>query len=174
MEVWLPVPGYEGCYEVSSLGRVKSLRRQVAHPTGGLCWRRERILKPGTCHGGYLMVSLCSKGSCIASPVAHLVATAFLGPRPQGMEVCHCNGVRTDNRVENIRYGTPAGNHADKLAHGTDNRGNKHPLAKLTEANVLEIRALRGVETQANIAKRFGVSGVLVSRVQRREAWKHL
>lgn len=109
-ERWAPIKGYEGAYEVSSLGQIRSLPGHYRHA---------KILKPGTIGKGYQGVSLCLDGKVKGFYVHHLVAAAFIGPRPEGLDVCHNNGDQTDNRIENLRYDTVNGNMRDSIAHGT-------------------------------------------------------
>ena len=109
-EVWLAVAGYEGAYEVSDLGRVRSL-------PGGQ--RHGKVLKPGRLGRGYLCVSLCVNGVVHRVYIHHIVAAAFIGPRPEGMDVCHGPTGFTDNRAVNLRYDTRHANMRDSIADGT-------------------------------------------------------
>lgn len=123
-EDWMPIEGYEGRYEVSSQGRVKSLRRldDSAIPRA----IRERILKPKVGSHGCETVSL-HKGGATTFTVHSLVARAFLGDPGKGFEVCHIDGSRTNNTLENLRWDTRTGNNLDQVRHGT------HPHAFKTE-----------------------------------------
>lgn len=114
-EEWRPIPGYEGAYEVSDLGRVRSLPRLVpAGPHGGKRPIPGGLLKPTIQHFGYAQVKLAGK-----SRLVHwLVADAFLGGRPEGMQVCHSNGDPGDNRAINLRVDTVASNMSDTVRHG--------------------------------------------------------
>lgn len=102
---WRPVVGFEGRYEVSDDGQVRSL-----------CWERVRILKPGLSSNKYFTVTI---GRGNTRTVHSLVAEAFLGPRPEGMEVLHIDGSRDNNHVSNLRYGTRSQNIQDAVALGT-------------------------------------------------------
>lgn len=106
-ETWSPVPGYEGLYDVSNLGRV-------------LGWHRRKLLAPDAVKGGYLRVGLCRNGVSKGYLVHVLVATAFIGPCPRGQKARHLNGKASNNRAENIAWGTHSENMQDRLAHGTD------------------------------------------------------
>lgn len=107
-ERWLPVVGYEGRYEVSDQGRVRSLLR------GG------RYLKPLYDRKGYLYVCLTGARSVQKRyPVHGLVLGAFTGPRPPGMVCRHGTGGKEDNRLSNIRWGTPSENNYDLVRDGT-------------------------------------------------------
>lgn len=102
-EQWKPVVGYEGLYEVSNLGRVKSLAREVVGHGGSTYRIMDRILKPAG--GRYPQVALCKGGTSKSYRIHTLVVEAFIGPRPTGGDytVDHVNKDKKDNRVENLR-----------------------------------------------------------------------
>jgi hypothetical protein len=106
MEIWKAIPGYEGQYEVSDQGRVKSYRRD----------HEGRFLRPGRMPGGHLSVAL---GRGNSQCVHKLVLLAFVGPAPDKHECCHNNGNPADNRLENLRWGTRRENILDAVRHGT-------------------------------------------------------
>lgn len=116
-EIWLPVPS-NPVYEVSDRGRVRSTDTVVwGGERAGWCRRKGRILKPGIASNGYPTIVL---GRKIGTRTVHsLVAEAFLGPPPPGMEVRHKDGCRTNPRLENLEYGTRLDNINDAMAHGT-------------------------------------------------------
>jgi HNH endonuclease/NUMOD4 motif len=171
-EQWLPVVGYEGLYSVSSLGRIRSEVRRVKHPMGGIVQLRERILRDSRAGRGYRKVALCREGTQTTRAVHKIVAEAFIGPCPEGQEVAHDDGVKSNNRASNIRYDTPVGNAADKLRHGTDARGERSPNAKVTAAQVLAIR--RDQSDQRIVAARYGIRQSTVSNIRTRKTWAHL
>ena len=120
VEQWKPVHGYEGIYEVSSHGRVRSLDRTVTYSDGRVCRRKGKILRTTLDKYGYKVVGLCNQGRQKTRTVHSLVAEAFIGTRPEGMEVCHNDGSKTNNHVDNLRYGTSRENALDRLRHGTN------------------------------------------------------
>lgn len=125
--VWVAVPGYEGYYEVSDLGGVRSVDRLVGHPAGT---RRAlgQMLHPSVAHGtGYLRVNLTDPADSRRRTrhVHTLVLTAFMGTRPDGAVACHCDGDRTNNRLSNLRWDTPASNNADTVRHGTHRQASR-------------------------------------------------
>lgn len=125
----------------------------------------------------YPGVSLYRAGSPLKTPTIHtLVMTAFVGPCPEGMQVAHNNGDRTDNRLENLRYATPLENSGDKFEHGTVLRGEQFSFAKMTEQTVLEIRRLyeTGEFSQQSLADKFGINQTNVSQIVRRKTWTHI
>jgi hypothetical protein len=103
-----------------------------------------------------------------------LVAYAFIGPRPSpSMQVRHKDGNPSNNKLSNLEYGTASDNALDKRLHGTDNRGEKHPFAKLTEKDVSEIRDLlsQGIK-QRTIAGLYNVSQQTISVIKNNKNWK--
>jgi hypothetical protein len=118
-EEWRPVPGWEAIYEASSRGRIRSVGRTVMR--GGHRMRvATRILRPNVHHSGYLRVVFSHDGLRSERLVHWVIALAFHGPRPEGMEVRHLNGNRADNRPANLRYGTSRENSLDTVAHGNN------------------------------------------------------
>lgn len=161
-ERWLPVVGWEGLYSVSDDGRVRNTRR------GRLLSGRGHVHYPAVLlHGG--------GGKPTLKRVHRLVLEAFVGPCPNGMEACHIDGDRTNNRLTNLRWDTPRSNMDDKIRHGTTGRGPRNPQAKLTDASVREIRRLftKGVK-QAVLARRYGVTKYCVWDIVHRRRWSHL
>ena len=138
-EIWKPVLGYEGFYEVSSIGRVRSLDRWVERPPQGTRLVRGRVLKQTVQVGrdfGYPYIKVCVNGVSKTKRVHTLVCEAFHGPRPAGMQVCHNDGTRTNNTVGNLRWGTPSENQLDRIDHGTSSIGERNPNARLSEPDV--------------------------------------
>lgn len=179
-ERWLPVPGFP-YYEVSDLGRVRSINRVIPcrNRWGGvhLTAYRGCLLKPKADPYGHLAVSLSRDQVQYMCAIHRLVAEAFIGPRPPGMEACHGPGGKADNRVANLRYDTHSGNMADRLRDGTDGRGSKNPAAKLTEEAVADIRSRasagkRGI--QKRLADEYNVSPLTISFIVRRKLWTHI
>ena len=125
-EEWRPVVGYEGLYEVSSHGRVKRVTSRVWNRKGYWLTRKERVLKLGRDQDGYLHVTLSKEGKCLTQKVHRHVLKAFVGSPPDGALTRHLNGVRDDNRLENLAWGTDAENMADMEVHGTRRRGKAH------------------------------------------------
>lgn len=114
-ELWRPVVGWEGLYEVSDQGRVRSLPRTTT---------KGRVLKLRLAEG-YPAVSLSKEAVVRTRKVHKLVIEAFIGPCPEGLEVRHLNGVSTDARLLNLRYGTRSENARDRVLHGTHNHASK-------------------------------------------------
>lgn len=164
-ERWLPVTEYEGLYEVSDLGRVRSLPRNTT---------RGKILS-SSLSNGYPAVTLFRNGKRKRWLVHRLVLAAFTGPCPPGQEARHGPGGKLDERLENLCYGTRSENHLDKRRDGTSRCGEGNNKAKLTPDAVHEIRA-RAAEgvSQHVLASLFGVCQATISQVVRRKTWTHV
>ena len=162
-ENWLPVVGYEGLYEVSDLGRVRSLARNTT---------KGKVLKLGFTGDKYQMIGLYKEGVKTSFRVHCLVAFAFLGHKLDGMEIRHVNGNCLDNSRENLCYGTRQENIDDKVRHGTNLNGCKNPQAKLTKSDVLCIRS--SMESQRQLARNYGVSKSAIAFVLNRKTWAHV
>jgi hypothetical protein len=120
VETWLPVLAFEDFYEVSSEGRIRGVRRRGS--AGG-------VLAPGRHPEGYWQVTLSVDGTRTTRTLHSLVAEAFIGPCPEGMEVRHLDGQRTNTQVANLAYGTRSRNVQDAVEHGT------HHLARRTHCD---------------------------------------
>lgn len=124
-ERWLPVPTWEGVYEVSDLGRVRSVDRVIRFKDGRQRVYRGRILKPNRLPTGHLALKLSVRPRREMAQIHALVMLAFVGPRPDGMEVCHNNGDPADNRLANLRYDTRSANLRDCVRHGNHHGARK-------------------------------------------------
>lgn len=176
-ETWKDIPGFEGAYQVSDLGRVWSLDRvKIYFRNGAAITRRHkgRILQTyeNAARGGYNYVNLQTEAVGHKFRVGCLVALAFLGPRPAGHQVCHDNGVTHDDRLKNLRYDTPAGNASDKKKHGTDPRGERHGGARLTEEDVRRIKK-SGASSRV-LSDELGVGQSQINHIRRGERWSHV
>lgn len=169
-EKWIAAYNWDGFYEVSDLGRVRSLMRKGFTCIG----EREyggRAVKPIKLRNGYIAVNLTKKGRREQISVHRLVLLSFLGLPPAGHECCHNNGVRHDSRLSNLRWDTRKNNHHDKVRHGTRQSGEKNGYSKLSWKKVAFIRkcGLSSLE----LAKRYNVSASCVDKVKRRETWQN-
>jgi hypothetical protein len=165
-EEWRQVEGFDGFYEVSSLGNVRSFH---GTHTG------VRILRPDVLRNGYLLVTLWNGKKRRREMIHVLVLEAFVSKRPPGMYACHDDGTRTNNVVGNLRWDTAAGNNADKRKHGTHQAGTNNPMAKLSNSTVLVIRAMAaaGIRNR-KIADRFGIRLHNVQQIVSRRSWRHI
>jgi hypothetical protein len=121
---------------------------------------------------GYLGVSLYRERRKGMRTLNHvLILETFVGPRPVGMETRHLNGIRSDNRLENLKWGTRAENLADRYRHGTVLQRENHPGAKLSESDVAYIHSQRGIKRHHEIALELNVSRVTVTCVLLGRRW---
>jgi hypothetical protein len=167
---WRAVIGYGGTYEVSVLGVRRIAPGPHTHPG--------RILKQWLDSHGCPHVNLYLHGKATQFLVAHLIADAFLPPKsPTDQVLRHLNDDPTDNRIENLAWGTYSDNLNDAFRNGRSSpKGVAHCCAKLTEDIVREIRRLyaTGEFSHRELAQRFGVSHQAISKIVRRKAWKHV
>ena len=130
-ERWLPVVGYEGLYEVSDHGRVRTVERFITYPSKSRITTSGRLL-PSQIRKQYCRpndhptVGLVRPGEKRRTFDVHrLVLEAFVGPRPEGMEACHWNDIKTDNRASNLRWDTRSENTKDRIRNGIHPPSNK-------------------------------------------------
>jgi hypothetical protein len=176
-EKWRSIGGYEGYYEVSNMGRIKSLTRTVVFtwrgaPSSALI--RERILKLVPDSDGHLTVFLAREGVKDTRRVHSLVAAAFLGPRPSDKGACHKDDEKSNNCVENLYYGTQQENMSDSVRNGKAPRGITHGKAVLDDNKVRKIRSLAGKLTIRDIGDMFGITHQAVHAVITRKTWCHV
>lgn len=179
--MWRPVVGYELFYEVSDDGRVRSLDRRVGAKSGGTRVRKARELNAIIpTDKDYWKVDLTNEFAVKKRiRLHHLVAAAFLGPRPNGLLVLHKDDDKANNRLDNLYYGTHAQNQADSVRNGKHRtntpRGEKHWMSKLKERDIPEILQLRkqGVPIM-QIAARFGVTDMPIHDILRGRTWSWL
>lgn len=159
-EIWKDVPGYEGLYQASSLGRIKSVDRIVPKLNGSTQSVLERILKTAPNGEGYPQCTLFKSGSRWSTHVHCVIALTFHGECPDGQIVRHRDGVKTNCKPSNLRYGTLADNEMDKIGHGTVARGERHGAAVLTADQVLSMRRRysAGMATLKTLAQERGAS----------------
>ena len=160
-EIWKDIPGYEGRYQASTEGRIRSLDH-VTHqiPSNGkkeyYQLKKGKILK--SCEGtnGYPYVGLRKEqksDNATWLPVHHLVALTFIGQRPEKAHICHTNGDKKDNRVENLRYDTPIENGRDVYRCG----GRSGKLS-IDQAKEIKVLLAEGILSKSEIGRRYGVS----------------
>lgn len=163
---WRPIEGYEGKYWVSHDGRVLSRCRGP----------EAKILKPTRNQYGYICYNLydAEKRSKVRA-AHHLVAEAFIGPRPSPVHViCHNDGNRTNNNQSNLRYDLPAGNHADAVKHGS-HKGTNNAAAQMCAKCASVAKGLMAIGMPPTaVARLFDVSDTAMFYIQNGKNWAHV
>lgn len=150
-ETWKPVVGYEGSYEVSDHGRVRSVNREIIDKNGKKRSLRSVNLKGTAKDSGHLRVFLSKEGVETIYAIHYLVARTFIGPRPDGMpHIRHLDGNPRNNCLSNLKYGTSSENHFDAVRHGTHSKTRRTHCPRgheLAEWNNVAAHARRGYRT---------------------------
>lgn len=173
IEIWRPAAGWVDLYEVSNIGRLRRVKTHAGKPT-------ETYSSPHKKRSGYIDLWLWRDGKPTRKIAHRLVWESFVGPIPDKMVMNHKNGVRDDNRLENLEVVTQSENIKHGFRRGrkpanNPSKGVKNGGAKLNEAAVRDIRRLRkeGL-SQREVAEKYGVSIGLVSLIHRRRLWAEL
>lgn len=181
-ECWRSIFGYEGLYEISDFGRVRSFDRVILRSNGISEMRPGRIMRSALAGRGYPFVKLFKDGKGKAFYIHRLVAAAFL-PFVEGMHVNHIDFDKTNNRASNLEWVTPKQNTAHSIDagrwSGKYNSGkclaanNPNRAQKLTLKDVRDIRAAcaNGVK-QSITAEKFGITQGTVSAIKRGSVWR--
>ena len=169
-EQWLPVVGWEAYYDVSDHGRVRT-----KHLLGRACKKKILSLIPNK--KGYLRVRLTCPGVSTTSVVHRLVLAAFVGPQPSPEHECnHKNGVKSDNRLENLEWVTRKENNRHAVENGFwhPHIGEDHGMARLTAEQVRNIRLFEGTFGASELGRTYNVSGSAIRLIWKRKNWKHV
>lgn len=174
---WRFIPGWEGFYQVSQMGQVRSVSRRLFlgapySKTSKLRLFRGRVLSPSI-STGYPVVTLSRPGKQQRAYIHDLVMKTFHGPKPKGKEVCHNDGDGFNCSLNNLRYDSRRANSLDRFAHGTVAKqiGVENANAKLSTKEVSEIRNLAGTVSQRHLGRRFRVSHSVIGRVIRKQSY---
>lgn len=169
-EIWKDIHGYEGLYQASTMGRIRSMDREVFSKNGRVQNLKGKILKPDD-NNNSLRVLLSNDSNKQRYNVHKLIIFTFKGMRPEDYDICHGNGDYTDNRLENLRYDTKSQNQIDMYRYG-----NKNGKGKLSIEQVLKIRKLHatGNYTQTKLAEMFKVTIGAIGRIVNRKTFTWL
>jgi NUMOD4 motif. len=169
-EIWKDIPGYDR-YQASSLGRVRakapgsSSKRARFERTGG-------VLSQTINRYGYPVVAISTPEKQKTITVHRCVLLAFVGIPAEDQQACHNNGIRTDNRVENLRWDTVRANLADRLKHGTHPSGENHPQHKLTAEQVRMVR--QSPLSSPVLGRQLGVHETAIKKIRTGATWRSL
>lgn len=151
-------------YKVSNMGRV----------VGARGW----LLKPIDRGNGYLALNIFpTKDKAVMESIHVLVLTEFVSPRPDGYHGCHCDGDKTNNKLDNLRWDTVKENIGDQVRHGTFARGERSGNSVLNDDLVRQIRGEHRPEpgrSSRSLAKKYGVSPVTIKRIVNGTMWRHV
>ena len=166
-EIWKDIPDYEGVYQVSNLGRIRSLDRYIKRGKSGF-FKEGQIQKLQNNGNGYLYKQLKHEGRYRNFYIHRLVLMVFIGERPDGMVICHKDGDTTNNNLNNLRYDTPLENNIDQFRHGIEK-------GKLSNDDVLKVRKMYkdGYKTK-EISEFFNVGKWVVQRINKGENYSWL
>lgn len=170
MESWKDVVGWEGYYQVSNLGNVKSFKRKGLTSFGERNYAGN-LVKPIKCSNGYVAVNLTKSGVRQQKNIHVLVLEAFIGERPFKYDACHNNGIKTDCRLENLRWDTRSNNHKDKINHGTNQSGEKANKKKINKQIADKIRLLNLSSNE--ISKKYQISPTQAWRIKNNLSWSN-
>lgn len=178
--MWKDIPGYEEAYKINAEGEIYSCKRYTRGVSkSGKEFKKlqgGKYLKAKIKKHGYRYVTLCKNGVQNNHHIHRLVLRTFVGEPPTRNHVsCHNDGDTSNNKLENLRWDTVSNNHADKIKHGTHNRGDKSPTKKLSSDQVKEIKKLysSGKYSQTSLAEMFGVCQQNISTIVNEKTWRY-
>ena len=177
-ELWLPINGYEGLYSISSLGRVKSFDRVLITRGGGTYVKKGRILKGAFTTKGYMFVTLAVNKRNKIHSIHRMVAAAFIENPQKLPQVNHKDGVKTNNKADNLEWCDNNYNQRHAIENGLNNqaKGENCGTSKFTEKTVLDIRAMYATNkySKSEIGRIFGISKSNTIHIINRKGWEHI
>ena len=171
-EEWKDIEGYEGIYQVSNLGRVKSLEAGLLVKNGYYRTKKESILSQYLCHNGYLAICLRLNKKTKRFLVHRLVGAAFIQNPDEKPTINHKNGNKQKNCIENLEWST----YSENLSHALETGLRKPKKNVLSEFQALAAITFMSTRKRcgASISREFNVSKSTIDRVRKRETWRHI
>jgi hypothetical protein len=176
-EVWKDIPGYEGYYQVSNIGKVRGLNRinNINQPV------RARMMSLKKTKNGYISASLSKNGKTKHIHVHRLMAMAFIPNLYNLPCVNHINGIKADNRIKNLEWCTWVYNnwHKDNIL-GKNNKGKftgeNNPMAVMTDVKVIEVRNIlkKYKVSDGGLSRLYKVNPETIRRIRLNKIWKHV
>ena len=180
-EIWKDIPNYEGLYQASNFGRIKSFDKVIAQKNNSRAIKKGRILKPSTSHSGYYQIVLSKQSIRKSYKVHRLIWLAFYGSIPEGYEVNHINEIKTDNRVSNLNLMTAKenlnwGTRNERIAKKRINGKGSKPVLQFTldddlikeYASVMQVEREKGFDNTnivKSINKRMALNGSIKNKI---------
>ena len=172
-EKFKDIEGYEGLYQVSNLGRVKSLERYIKISSGGIKKIKETILKFST-RNGYSIVMIYKNKKGYRKSVNRLVAETFIPNFKNKPQVNHIDGNKLNNVVENLEWCTQKENIEHSYRLGSSKVGQDRLKSKLSNSDVFLIKYNSDELNQTKLALQLGVSQTLIHNIRKNKTWKHI
>lgn len=177
-EIWKNIPSTDDFYQASNLGRIRRAKLPKNSP-----WSAKigHILKPQMIPRGYFFIMPRINGKIYQRYVHRLVCEAFIGPCPKRKQVNHKNGIKFDNRIENLEYVTPSENDLHCTRILKKRMGENHPMAKLSNEDIKYIRnypyrrgTKRDCGSMNDLAKKFNVHKCTIFYILKNKTWNHI
>ena len=176
-EEWKDIPNYEGWYQVSNLGNVRSLDRKIIYSNGKIYIAKGKNLKPTLRKNGYYYVTSAKNSNKPKFDIHKLVAFVFIDNPNNYPCVNHIDGNKYNNRIDNLEWCTYSENaiHADRLGLKLRTYGESNGMSKLTKDDILKIRNLldEGIKGK-DISKMFNIAQSTVSLIKNNKLWSHI
>lgn len=176
IEIWKDIVGYEGLYQISNFGRIKSVERVVIKKNDRKNYVKETVLRFGINTSGYYIVSLYKNAKPKTHRVHRIFATEFLPNYENKPNINHIDGDKLNNNLHNLEWVTQKENIQKAFETGlVNNTGVNNGQCVLNENKVLKIKKLLSAgETQSSIAKKYNVTRSCILKINLNKTWKHV
>ncbi len=175
-EIWKDIKDYEGLYQVSNLGRVKSVERIKTIPPNKTYTQKSFIMKPYYHYNGYPIITLSKNGIRFKDVVHRIVAKHFIENPENYKYVCHKDDNPLNNKADNLYWGTQQDNMNDKVSKNRQQKGENVKFSKLNNEKIKEIRNMyeKGKITHKEIGRIYDISTSCITEIINLKSWKHV